>query len=246
MKYMGNKQRIADEIIPIMLDNSLSNTFVDLFCGSCSIIQRIPDLFHRIANDKNRYLIKMWKALINGVEYPKTITKEEYSLHRDIYNEEKKGKRTLTDEEYAEVGWYGWMGSFNGRWFDGGYSGHNVMQKNGKSRDYITEQINNTLAQVPYLQGVQFYSKDYADIDIPDNSIVYCDIPYRNTKQYATSKDFDYDKFYDWCRQNKNKYNIFISEYSMPDDFECIWSKEVTNAMNTTITKKPIEKLFII
>lgn len=68
---MGNKQRIADEIIPIMLDNSLSNTFVDLFCGSCSIIQRIPDSFHRIANDKNRYLIKMWKALINGVDKTK-------------------------------------------------------------------------------------------------------------------------------------------------------------------------------
>ena len=32
----------------------------------------------------------------------------------------------------------------------------------------------------------------------------------------------------------------------MPDDFDCIWEKEVTNAMNTTKTYKPIEKLFKI
>lgn len=35
------------------------------------------------------------------------------------------------------------------------------------------------------------------------------------------------------------------SEYEMPEDrFECIWSKEVTNAMNPTNTKKAVEKLF--
>ena len=75
---------------------------------------------------------------------------------------------------------------------------------------------------------------------------MYCDIPYFNTKQYETSKDFDYENFYNWCRENKSKYQIFISEYQMPDDFKCIWSKEVTNSMNTTKTYKPTEKLFII
>ena len=33
----------------------------------------------------------------------------------------------------------GFMASFNGRWFDGGYSGHNYPIKSGKTRDYITE-----------------------------------------------------------------------------------------------------------
>ena len=31
----------------------------------------------------------------------------------------------------------------------------------------------------------------------------------------------------------------------MPDGFECIWSKRLTNAMNSTITKNAMEKLFI-
>lgn len=53
--------------------------------------------------------------------------------------------------------------------------------------------------------------------------------------------------FYDWCRAMKEDGNtIFVSEYQMPSDFKCVWEKEVTNTMNQTITKKPIEKLFTL
>lgn len=74
------------------------------------------------------------------------------------------------------------MASFNGRFFDGGYSGHNVVGKNGKARDYIREQIENTMRDVPLLKGVEFYSGSYDELVIPDRSIVYCDIPYKATK----------------------------------------------------------------
>ena len=246
MKYMGNKQRIADDILTVIFKNSRkTDIFVDLFCGSCSIIERVPDSYIKIANDKNKFLIEMFKSLVNGKEYSHTITKEAYSARRDLYNLSKK-HMVLTDEDYAEIGWYGWMGSFNGRFFSGGYSGHDVLQKNGKTRDYIKEQINNTLKSIPKLKNVNFTSDDYFNVDIPEGSIVYCDIPYKDSKQYETSKNFDYEKFYEWCRKNKSKYQIFISEYNMPEDFKCIWQKEVTNSMNTTKTYKPIEKLFIL
>ena len=246
MKYMGNKQRIADDILTVIFKNSRkTDTFVDLFCGSCSIIERVPDSYIKIANDKNKFLIEMFKSLVNGKEYSHTITKEAYSARRDLYNLSKK-HMVLTDEDYAELGWYGWMRSFNGRFFSGGYSGHDVLQKNGKTRDYIKEQINNTLKSIPKLKNVNFTSDDYFNVDIPEGSIVYCDIPYKDSKQYEISKDFDYEKFYEWCRKNKSKYQIFISEYNMPEDFKCIWQKEVTNAINTTKTYKPIEKLFIL
>ena len=93
---------------------------------------------------------------------------------------------------------------------------------------------------------VAAFGDDYNDVDIPLNSIVYCDIPYKNTKQYETSKNFDYERFYEWCRKNKGNYKIFISEYSMPSDFICVWQKEITNAMNQTKTYKPIERLYTI
>lgn len=246
MKYMGNKQRIANEILNCIFNNSEdTNTFVDLFCGSCSVIEQVPDSFFKIANDKNKFLIEMFKSLINGKEYPKIITKDEYDDKRMLYNLSKKYLE-LTDEDYAEIGWYGWMGSYNGRFFSGGYSGHNVLLKNGKTRDYIKEQINNTLKNIPKLKNVHFSSKDYTEVLITNGSIVYCDIPYKNTKQYENSRNFDYEEFYDWCRENKNRYQIFISEYEMPSDFKCIWQKEVTNSMNTSKTYKPIERLFTI
>jgi DNA adenine methylase len=40
------------------------------------------------------------------------------------------------------IGWIGWMGSANGRFFDGGYSGKSNT-KIGTVRDYIKEAISN-------------------------------------------------------------------------------------------------------
>ena len=51
---MGSKARIVHEILPIMLDKE-HDTFVDAFCGGCSVIENVPDTYRRIANDKNRY-----------------------------------------------------------------------------------------------------------------------------------------------------------------------------------------------
>ena len=137
------------------------------------------------------------------------------------------------------IGWIGWMASFNGRFFDGGYSGK------ASGRDYVVEQIRNTEKQIGKIKDIIFRSCSYDELEIPHNSIIYCDIPYKDTKQYATSKDFDHDKFWEWCREmSRMGHRVFISEYQSPPDFECVWSKEVTNSMNTTITYKPTERLF--
>jgi DNA adenine methylase len=43
-------------------------------------------------------------------------------------------------------------------------------------------------------------------------------------------------------------HSVFISEYSAPDDFECIWSKEISASANNAIKSgqglKAVEKLF--
>lgn len=56
---------------------------------------------------------------------------------------------------------------------------------------------------------------DFAQVEIPDNAIVYCDIPYRGTNCGAY-EGFDHERFYEWA---KGRDNIFISEYSMPPGF---------------------------
>lgn len=241
MKYMGSKSRIAKEIKPILtMWLTEDRYYVEPFAGGMNMMCNIHHT-KRIASDNNNYLIAMWKFLVwYNFNFPKEISKDIYSHYRDIFNQKGfNGNGDMSDE--AMIGWIGFMGSFNGRFFDGGYSGHNV---NG--RDYIGEQIRNTLKQVENLKGVEFKCGSYNEIEIPDDSVIYCDIPYKGTKQYSTSKGFNYDVFWNWCRQMTDKgHCVFISEYQAPEDFVCVWQKQVTNAMNTKNTYKPTEKLFI-
>ena len=234
MKYMGSKSRIAKNILPIILKNRKDNQYyIEPFVGGCNMIDKVSN--PRMAIDNNKYLIAMWKGLQDNIERIYNIPKELYSDIRNSYNT-KNGI-------YSDfiIGWVGFSASFNGRFFDGGYSGKT------KDRDYIKEQIKNIENQIPYIQGIEFYSGDYKTINYPLNSIIYCDPPYQNTKQYSTSKNFNYEEFWEWCRLMKSQgHQIFISEYQAPCDFICVWEKEVTNSMNTTLTYKPIEKLFTL
>lgn len=59
---------------------------------------------------------------------------------------------------------------------------------------------------------------DYKNVIVPNDSVIYCDPPYKGVGGYLN--DFDHDEFYEWVR-NHDKL-IFISEYSMPDDFVSI------------------------
>ena len=76
------------------------------------------------------------------------------------------------------------------------------------------------------------------------------DAVYLGGKEFGmrtASKNFDYENFYQWCRDMKKEgHTIFISEYNMPQDFKCVWEKQITNAMHQTNTKKPTEKLFTL
>lgn len=241
MKYMGSKARFAKDFLPIILkQRKKGQTFVDLFCGGCSVVQLVDG--PRIANDINTHLIEMWKGLIADPEYyPKYIPRDFYSDVRDSYN--KKDGR-FTD---ALIGYVGFMGSYNGRFFDGGYSGHAVEIKNGKTRDYIGENIKNTMAQIKDLKDVKFLNYDYRKCPIPPHSLIYCDIPYKGTKQYSTSRNFDYDEFYMWCVKMKEAgHTIFVSEYAMPPAFKCVWEKTAKTTINQTITKNAVERLFTL
>ena len=240
MKYMGSKSRIAKEIEPILtMWLTDDRYYVEPFAGGMNMMCNIKHS-KRLASDKNNYLMAMWRFLCGGYKFPNTITKKFYSEYRNKFNQ--RGFNGLGDTlEEAMIGWVGFMGSFNGRFFDGGYSGHDV-----KGRDYIGEQIRNTLSQVGKLQGVEFWCGSYDSFEIPQNAVIYCDIPYKGTKQYSTSKNFNHNEFWQWCRyMTKDGYSVFVSEYQAPEDFKCIWQKQVTNAMNTKNTYNPTEKLFV-
>lgn len=87
----------------------------------------------------------------------------------------------------------------------------------------------------------------YLELEIPSNSIIYCDPPYKGTTSYKTEK-FNHVKFWQWCRDKvKNGHIVFISEYNAPSDFKCVWQGEVKTNFSYQREKashNAIEKLF--
>lgn len=236
---MGSKNRIAKELLPIILkDRKDGQWYIEPFVGGANMIDKVKG--NRIGADSNKYLIAMFKGLQKGIIYPKDIDKSFYDLARDVYRGREKRQEHLCNMTEDVVGWIGFMASYNGRFFDGGYSG------NYKKRDYISESILNILKQVESISNVKFTYSNYDKLEIPNNSLIYCDPPYNGTKEYSNSK-FDSELFWEWCRGMKDKgHSIFVSEYDAPKDFKCIWEKNVNTAMNYGKTKKATEKLFTL
>lgn len=81
MKYQGSKQRILNGILPLLIPEIYNKSaFVDAFCGGCSVVENMPKDVRRIANDKNKYLIAMWKSLTND-----RCRKPPMRIERDFY-----------------------------------------------------------------------------------------------------------------------------------------------------------------
>ncbi len=223
MQYFGGKAKISKPLSEYLnLHLKENQTFVDLFCGSCNVISQINSDRLRIANDKHYYLIEMWKALQNNWEMPNEISEEEY-----LYIKNNK------DEKPYLTGFVGFGCSFSGKWF-GGYC------RNNTNRNYCLNAKNSNLKKMFNLQDVLFYNLDYQDVNIPYGSLVYCDIPYKNTTPYCKKEvgTFNHEEFYQWVRNNSDKYDIYISEYkeNVPNDFEIVWElksrKDIRNKDN--------------
>lgn len=226
MKYMGSKARIAKEILPIILNGRHSGQwYVEPFCGGCNTIDKVDGL--RIANDIHPYLIAMFQALVAGWEPPKRISS-------GMYKHIRQRKSEFPD---CLVGYVG-FNSYGGKWF-GGY-----RRDNGGIRDYWDEHYRHMKKQTQSLDGVVFLNQSYFELNIPHNSIVYCDPPYAGTTKY--SDEFDRDSFWDWCRGKAGDgHKVFISEYNAPDDAVLLWEKRVNNTLvKDTGAKQGIEKLF--
>ena len=85
---------------------------------------------------------------------------------------------------------------------------------------------------------------DYAKVEIPKDSVIYCDIPYKGTDKYVGANKFDYERFYDWASNQTEP--VFISSYEMPSDrFDCVaeWNHRSILNKDSNIAVK--ERLFV-
>ena len=87
------------------------------------------------------------------------------------------------------------------------------------------------------------YSMDYREMRFDEPGIIYCDPPYKNTRQYHTVGTFDFEAFYSWCEHQANP--VFISEYTMPEDrFVPVAAFTVTRKMDARKSSICPEKIW--
>lgn len=110
-------------------------------------------------------------------------------------------------------------------------------------RDICNETIRNLVKQAPNLKDIKFDCRSFEQSAKVSNFVIYCDIPYRSSTKYATD-DFPYERFYDWARETSKDNIVLVSEYWMPDDFECIWSKTLKCTLDKNSRTDKVEKLF--
>lgn len=241
MKYMGSKSRIAKYIVPIIQgyinDNNIES-YCEPFVGGANVIDKV-NAKYKCGSDNQKYLIALYNNICRLNELPDFVTKDHYSDVRNSYNSK--------DERYEDwyIGAIGFLASYNGRFFDGGYAGI-VKTKANKTRNYYDEAKRNLEQQVCELAGIKFVNHEYSNIreDI-SGWLFYCDPPYKNTKQYGSSKNFNHEQFWDWVRKMSKNNIVLVSECQAPNDFDVIWEQEILRTVDNTKRVKSTEKLFI-
>lgn len=235
MKYVGSKDRLSKDLKPIIQSYINEDTvgYLEPFVGGANMIDKI-ECKKKIGSDIHKYLIALLNELTKGWTPPENLDEATYKDIQKNYN------------KYPDylVGYAGFQLSYGGKWF-GGYR----RDKIGK-RNYSKEAYNNTVKQIPHLKDIKFINRDFRELPLDKikGYVIYCDIPYRGTTKYHTN-EFPYEEFYEWVKAASVYNTVLISEYNMPEEFTCIWSKEVKTLLDSNKesgddANTRIEKLF--
>ncbi len=242
MRYSGSKKLLIKHILPFLCKYlNGSNYYIEPFVGGCNSFSVVP-YSKKIGTDSNPYVIDMWKHFQKGGIPISDVTEEEYyKIKEDYINQTSIYPHWL-------IGYVGNACSYGSAWFNG----YAKFNKN-KHENHILEAYNGTMKQIngfKFLKESIFICSDYANVEIPKNSVIYCDPPYKGTKGYMDA-DFNNEKFWEWCLKMKEEgCHVFISEYDAPEQFTCIWQKEKHDGMGTIKDNNKqnikLEKLFTL
>lgn len=243
--YMGSKNRIAKEIIELLPS---AETFVDLFCGGCAMTHAaiLSGKYNNfVINDIDWMPTQLFLDAIDGkyLNHYKWVSREDFFAEKDknpfvkyIYSFGNNGKTYLfnsdNEREKSQI-------------FESVVEDVDSIEEKRKTSGNRLQNIerinrlNGLVSLQPYLRKITRYNKDYRLVDIPANSVVYCDIPYRETATY-NGQTFNYQEFYDWAAGMDN---LFISEKNIDDErFMKIWEKDRKTGFspqkNITINEK--------
>ena len=237
------KQFVVNDI-----DGRLPKLFLDCCYGKYTLenhkewISR--EEFFRLKDD-DAYIALVWSFANNGVDYlyAKDLEPFKKALHYAVFFSDlslmNEQGITLNDTEetdiYQRYLWFARQLKF--------------IKKNPVYFENLTRAIE--IERLQSLQSLQSLQEDYVSafekvkMQYAEKGLeilTYCDIPYQGSN-CGKYKGFDNDRFHEWAREQDN---IYISEYTMPDDFKPVaWcEKNILSAANGN-SDKAIEKLFV-
>lgn len=269
MRYIGAKYRIRKPLVSFLskyIENS--NCFAEIFCGSLNLTLEIFESMQfwkpkqLIINDIHTDLMKMWQAVIHeGWIPPDNCTKEHYE---ELRNAESSAERGFIGHSCSFGGiWFSQYAQDNGEKEiiikPKDYSNENLMfdiDEFGEEpdpiiqikekRNYCLNGKNSVMKVADLLKksgaDIKVYNLSYEQVSIPDGALVYCDPPYKNTCKPGMGNDFDHEKFWQWVRELSSRCQVFTSEYTAPEDFECV--KEISVSLDMGKRENRVERLF--
>ncbi len=98
-----------------------------------------------------------------------------------------------------------------------------------------------SLERLERLERLEISSKDYREVELPDDCVVYCDPPYKGTGGY-NGRDFDSEAFWEWCRDCPHP--VYVSEYNAPEDFTIVAERKRQSRVSATANNKVTERLY--
>lgn len=202
IKWAGGKTFLIPKLI-LDCDNQSPDNFVDVFTGSSVVALNMP-CDNIIANDISYPLYVFHKCVKAGLvscgNY--NLSEQEYYTNRARFNEIKTS--TTNDVELATLFYYLNRAGFNGLYRENSKGGFNVPW--GKKKTFKSLSID----QAAY-NKIQFFNKDYKNLTIPKNSLLYLDPPYDTPFTKYSKNDFtweDQKQVIEWAINTGEKFII--------------------------------------
>ena len=202
MWYLGSKNRIAKDLVPIIQSyiNKDTKGYLEPFVGGANVIDKIKHP-NKIGCDIHKELIALLNKAKDDVEnIPDIITEQEYITVKN---------NKLSYEDWY-VGLVGFCATFGAKYFEGYCRSKKEKYKGEKT----TKAIKNLKKQSSNLKGIKLIHTSFLDLpkDKIKNYVIYCDIPYKRATKYVT-KNFPYEEFYQWAIEMSEHNTVLISEY---------------------------------
>ena len=225
LPYMGSKNSIAKDVVTYL---PKAKNLYDLFAGGCAITHcaMLSGKWENIIfNDINGKITQLFMDAVNGKYHNERrwISREDFlrlkgtdeyvSLCWSFGNSEKAYLYGKDIEPYKKALWVAIFDDDYTLLWKLGFKVHKIKVNSIKDKySKIKQQLNCHCLES--LQSLQRLQRSYDQVEIKENSTIYCDIPYEGTAEYSCG-EFNHKKFYDWaCNQTEL---CVISSYNISD-----------------------------